>query len=87
MSREKRRSNFLKMDSMQTSTNTARKIAIAVGTVITKATWSSMFCKDKQKQYYKKQNKKSHINSTVDVCFDKALCIEEKLQKPLPVDQ
>lgn len=43
MTREKTRRSFLKMDSMQTSTNTARKIANAVGTVITKATWSSTF--------------------------------------------
>lgn len=45
MTREKTRRSFLKTDSIQTSTNTARKIASAVGTVITKATWSSMFWK------------------------------------------
>lgn len=45
MTREKTRRSFLKMDSMQTSTKTARKIASAVGTVITKATWSSTFWK------------------------------------------
>lgn len=38
MTREKIRRSFLKIDSMQTSTKTARKIASAVGTVITKAT-------------------------------------------------
>lgn len=45
MTREKTRRSFLKTDSMQTSTKTARKIASAVGTVITKATWSSTFWK------------------------------------------
>lgn len=45
---EKIRRSFLKMDSMQTSTNTAKKMASAVGTVITKATWSSTFWKNKK---------------------------------------
>lgn len=43
MTREKTRRSFLKIDSIQTSTNTARKMASAVGTVMTKATWSSTF--------------------------------------------
>lgn len=43
MTREKTWRSFLKIDSMQTSTNTARKMASAVGTVMTNATWSSTF--------------------------------------------
>lgn len=50
MTREKMRRSFLKIDSMQTSTKTARKIASAVGTVITKATWSSTFWKKERRQ-------------------------------------
>lgn len=48
MTREKMRRSFLKIDSMQTSTKMARKIANAVGTVITKATWSSTFWKKRE---------------------------------------
>lgn len=43
MTREKTRRSFLKIDSIQTRTKTARKMARAVGTVMTKATWSSTF--------------------------------------------
>lgn len=43
MTREKTRRSFLKIDSIQTRMNTARKMASAVGTVMTKATWSSTF--------------------------------------------
>ena len=43
MTREKTRRSFLKIDSIQTRTNTAKKMASAVGTVMTKATWSSTF--------------------------------------------
>ena len=54
------------MDSMQTSTNTVRKIASAVGTVITKATWSSMFCRD--------TNTKHIITNE-----NKTICIKQKI--------
>lgn len=53
MTKEKTRKSLLKMDSMQTSTNTAKNIASAVGTVMTKATWSAMFWKGQNKKIIK----------------------------------
>lgn len=61
MTREKMRRSFLKIDSMQTSTKTARKIASAVGTVITKATWSSTFWKRREDSELHGQNVQRYI--------------------------
>lgn len=63
MTREKTRKSFLKTDSMQTSTNTARNMASAVGTVITKATWSAMFWKrTEQKKIEHQKGKVRHVD-------------------------
>lgn len=67
MTREKTRKSFLKTDSMQTSTNTARNMASAVGTVITKATWSAMFWKrteqkKKKIEHQKGEKKVRHVD-------------------------
>lgn len=53
------------MDSMQTSTNTAKNIASAVGTVMTKATWSAMFCKGKNKGLLTLKEETPNIKHTI----------------------
>lgn len=80
MTREKTRRSFLKMDSMQTSTKTARKIASAVGTVITKATWSSMFWKKTGGD--KAKDNEPHGQSFFRYSIRCNSCLERKLASP-----
>lgn len=81
MTREKTRRSFLKMDSMQTSTKTARKIASAVGTVITKATWSSTFWK-KTWRGDKANDSEPHGQSFFRYSIKRNCCLERKLASP-----
>lgn len=50
MSKEKRRRSFLKTDSMQTRIKMVRKMASVVGTVMRKATCSSMGWKERKRE-------------------------------------
>lgn len=81
MTREKTRRSFLKMDSMQTSTKTARKIASAVGTVITKATWSSTFWK-KTWGGGRAKDSEPHGQNYLRYSIRRNSCLERKLASP-----